>query len=435
MRSKALLLLFSSLAVAACAEREQTEAPAIIDHGDGTYSHTVAEGRDTTTTRREGALTWTYVEQARHAYAPEPMTQMSYVARPAQPDRGTIGMQRVDEDGSVWVVTAVDQAVVDAQLATANASSLERQRGLHLDDPARKPVPAVEPVGRRNTIETQSWTFDGSCQNAYWEGDDDRTQVAVNTDRRKAVVQIGWYSSGNSCPYNGDMAACLQAEDWLWCKQHVEGCNPTPPSTSSKCTGTILRQQWVLTAAHCVFDSNNNRVATSNLRVKRSDGVQAGWLPVTSAFVDGGFVAAWDPNDDWVLLKLTSPLALPFSDMDISGASDTTLANLSEIDNLAFPQFAPGCSSNSSNAMYLSNDGELGSIYSQKINFKLDSGPRHSGSPVLYCPNGNNDGNCDGDEVGFIIGIISGWNPVETTIVGPKGPEQRASSTTIMDNN
>jgi hypothetical protein len=140
-------------------------------------------------------------------------------------------------------------------------------------------------------------------------------------------------------------------------------------------------------------------------------------------------------------LELASPLDEPFGDMDISGASDATMSGLSVAYNLALPFNAPNCSSNIlaglSNIvddMYLNDQEDLGSIYTKKVNLKIDSGPGHSGSPVYYCPDGPTN-LCAGSETGFVLALISGWNGFETTIVGPKAPAFRDWGTDIMDTN
>lgn len=126
--------------------------------------------------------------------------------------------------------------------------------------------------------------------------------------------------------------------------------------------------------------------------------------------------------------------------MDISGASDTDLDGLSGAFNLAFPVYGRDCDENDNGygmaADMFKNENEgLGSVYTKKVNLKMDTGPRHSGSPVYYCPGGGNGIGCAGSEEGQIIAIMSGFNGFETTSVGPKGPSFRAWALDIMDNN
>ena len=43
----------------------------IVDHGDGTYSRRAPQEFERSTPRRQGALTWSYVGQSRHSWAPK----------------------------------------------------------------------------------------------------------------------------------------------------------------------------------------------------------------------------------------------------------------------------------------------------------------------------------------------------------------------------
>ena len=417
----------------------------IVDHGDGSYSFVTLDGRDSSTTEQSGALTWSYIGQARHSFDIAPMESMEYVVQAprirSHKDK-LHSMTRHDADGSVWRVTSVDLPTIEKQLAREDMESPEAIRGLTTESEVLQPL-AVETIGERHSIIPFSWTI-GSCGNAYYDDDDDRVQVSgTSSTRRKAIVEIRAVQPAVNCPYGGDYLECLlDGQTVDWCKTHVLNCNSSPSFSYSQCTGTILRSQWVLTAAHCIFDYNDNEIPASRLKVRRWDGVTSAELGVVSVFMDEDFGGddLFDPKNDWALLKLASPLASPFSDMDISNASDSTLQGLGNaVVNLAFPAYAPLCSDNRGgdnyvDAMWMNTAGELGSIYSEKVNIKMDSGPGHSGSPIFYCPDGA-DNNCTGTELGFIVALTTGWDGFITSVVGPKAPAFRSTAFSIMANN
>jgi hypothetical protein len=92
--------------------------------------------------------------------------------------------------------------------------------------------------------------------------------------------------------------------------------------------------------------------------------------------------------------------------------------------NLALPAFAPYCNPNIDAAntwldLYKNSAGGFGTITSQKINLKMDGGAGHSGGPVYYCPEEDNE-ICGRDEKGFVVAVWSGWNWLATTHVGTR---------------
>jgi V8-like Glu-specific endopeptidase len=388
----------------------------VIDHGDGTYSLPAPAGVDATTTRQDGAITWRYVGQARHSWSALPVRSRTYVVAPDRPltvEQQLLDGERVDADGSTWKPVAVDMEQVRAVIAANDARSIEVQRGLDRVDPAHPGTSTPrEQVGERVTYQPHGW-LRGDCDgsggpfatdpdNHYFDNDDDRVAIdSTTSNRRRAMIEL-----------------------------RLDG--------AEQCSGVILRQSWVLTSAHCVTDSNANKYGTSRLAVWRHDGVDSTpSYAVASTYVPSTYTANFDPKDDWALIKLATPLDAPYDDMDLSSASDSTLAALSHANNYAFPAFAPLCNLNLVGAgtagdMYMNNSEGLGSIYSKKVNLKMDGGPGHSGSPVFYCPTSNNN-ECPGEEKGFVIALWTGWNGVETTMVGPKAASFRDAAVVYMD--
>ena len=63
---------------------------------------------------------------------------------------------------------------------------------------------------------------------------------------------------------------------------------------------------------------------------------------------------------------------------------------------------------------------------------KIDGTPGHSGSPIYYCPDGDNNV-CGPGETGYVIAVFAGWNSVANRWIGPKVAAFRDAANAFMD--
>jgi len=276
--------------------------------------------------------------------------------------------------------------------------------GASAQEPDQPANAQAEPAKRYNRLDfsVDTWAIDTplawtrtDCDNddrndmAAW-GVDDRTNTVnpMNTVQRKVLV--------------------LQA---TW-------ADPLTPSMA--CSGTLVDNNSLLTAAHCVLDANgvpaNNVIACTygNAQSPAHCFQTLGARPV------GPWAATGDMRDDYAMVHLQG---LVRSWMPLSNASDAELT-ADRAYNVGYPGFKPTCTSNFTSPVdpaisfgitpMQAND-IVSATPAGLIGTHIDMGRGHSGGPFFNYPAG-----CCTSEA--LTGVVSGHRQMLFTSYngGPK---------------
>lgn len=380
MRTHTLLSLSAILSLPLLSAAALAGGPECVEITVDAGSYTCERPADTPSTFRRGPLTWQYIGQAVFGDGPAAFAaadrlgehfaarDVDRLVRAGVADyRKTL---RVDRAGRQWVVATVDWDGVDRKVQAYDAEL-----------PTYEPIPAnevsvEEPPEIGGLDVPLSWS-DGTCSGgdvvwATWNGDD---RTAANgpglTARRKTVV------------------------------------NSVSGTGGKGCTATIVEDDFVLLAAHCVTGPSGGAHNPSNATV--TAGAQ---LPYNNFEVFGANAIVldgppWNGNvsTDYALIELDDNAADTNGKMFLSQASDSTVTG-NPLHNLAYPSMGnPVSSCNSTSKMYhLIEDAK--SVTTKQVRTYHDAVSGHSGGPVYYCPTGADDVCAAGDS-GYVISVVS----------------------------
>jgi len=362
--------------------------PVPIDNGNGTYHYALPAGASTATYWQNG-VEWTYAGQADFPDNPAAWSVQTNVPGPPDPavtDFGVgeiVGTIRVDDLGRSWTATTVNMPVIQQAVSAYDQMVDEPYLGgTETLDLAWDPS-VVDYDWHPNSFSFRSCSSNPVKQEALWHSDS-RALLVPNT-REKKTVAI----------FKGD--------------QHI-------------CSGVMIDNDSVLTAAHCVVDANLNLADARHMSVCTTGNAEIGseCSSVRSVVPMKGY--AGNSKKDIGVISLNGSHLGTGNWMALSSATASTIRSHSQLHS-GYPFSIPRgniCSNNTVapvrpdtpyGVLGYTDVGATSKVMSRVMRLESDVGGGESGSPAYFYPDGWGGRHL---VTGVHSGIVKGYNVVRT---------------------
>lgn len=299
-----------------------------------------------------------------------------------------MGSRSINAAGEIWEVIAVDERLLAAEDEASIDEEVPSQTGAATapDDVSPGDVVTWQPM----SWNPENCDADSVIESRLWDSESRSAITSPTAPRERTAVSVNSYD--------------------------------VPTGEATYCSGVVIEPGWILTAAHCFYDDDNNAVDENDIYIELH------WANETSYFSNGAevfFAPGFSPSgndfdDDYALIKLGTQFSANPGEMTLSTHNDTVLDNVgSNFHNLGFPLWFPECDDALGNTLTLSTNNDVTGFFQERLRWIGDGSKGLSGSPVYFCPAGD-DTVCASSDGGYVVSVFAGWSPTWHRWVGPR---------------